>query len=204
MDQMTDVAPTKSQVESMLGRRLRPWWGSSPWRLILRGIVGAVIFGVVIYACLQVRSGELDLAETGLEDQRSTIDRVALIVGILAAVGVLHRLVQLVVGLLDAFPRKVVEGTVLAAARRRTGDFLPGIVQTLWYRRDDGHGVTREHRRRTRYEVVIDTPAGPRSWNVRPKVFRAAEVGRQVRLTATPLVGHVTDITPLGHSSGAP
>lgn len=199
MQKITDVA-TKSQVESMLGRRLRPWWGTSPWKLILRGLIGAAIFGLVVYGCLQVRAGEVDLAGSGLEDQRATMDRVALVVGILASIGVVYRLVQLVVGALDAIPRQVVEGTVIAAAERRTGDFLPGIVQTLWYRRHDEHGNSRELRRRTRREVVLETADGHRSWNVRPRVFRDVQVGSTVRLTASPLLGHVTSITAVDGS----
>ena len=186
----------------MLGRRLRPWWGTPPWKLTLRGLVGAAVFGVVVYACLQVRAGDVDLAGSGLEEQRSTIDLVALVVGILAAVGIIYRLVQLVVGVIDLVPRQHTEGILVDARERRTGDFLPGIVQTLWYRRDRSDGTSRELRRRTRYEVVLETSDGLRSWNVRPKFVHRAQVGQTVRLTASPLLGHVSSVEAVSVADG--
>ena len=63
---------------SMLGRRLRPWWGVPPGALIVRGVVGAIVFGVIAYYAHRFRSDELDLSETGLEVSRDTIDLVAL------------------------------------------------------------------------------------------------------------------------------
>lgn len=187
-------AAARSQVESMLGRRLRPWWGTPPWKLLIRGIVGVVVFAVLVYASIEVRAGELDLTGSGLEDRKDTIDLVALVVGILAAIGVVYRLVQIVVGALDLVPRREYEGVLVEARSRRTGDFLPGIVQTLWYRRSDAHGYQREQSRRTRYEVVIETSRGLRSWNVRPKFIQGAPRGQTVRLVASPLLGHVTSI----------
>ena len=70
------------RAESMLGRRLRPWWGQAPSKLLIGGLVRAGLFGLIIYGCWQVRYGsvdltEIDLADGSLEDHRSTIETAA-------------------------------------------------------------------------------------------------------------------------------
>lgn len=165
------LGDTSGRAESMLGRRLRPWWGVYPGSLIARGVVGAIVFGVIIYGAHQVRAGELDLAATGLEDSRELIDLVALGVGGAALLGVLYKIVQIAVGAFDLFVRRSVEGRLVQAQERRTGDFLPGIVQMVWFRSRDSSGMNRSVRRRTRYEVVLSTPHGPKSWNVNSRHF---------------------------------
>ena len=188
------LGDTSGRAESMLGRRLRPWWGVYPGSLIARGVVGAIVFGVIIYGAHQVRAGELDLAATGLEDSRELIDLVALGVGGAALLGVLYKIVQIAVGAFDLFVRRSVEGRLVQSQERRTGDFLPGIVQMVWFRSRDSSGMNRSVRRRTRYEVVLSTPHGPKSWNVNSRHFAElrGRPGGSVRLRVSPLLGYVS------------
>lgn len=184
---------------SMLGRRLRPWWGVPPGALIVRGVVGAIVFGVIAYYAHRFRSDELDLSETGLEVSRDTIDLVALGVGVAALLGILYKLVQVAVGVFDLFVRRSVEGTLVQAQVRRTGDFLPGLVQMFWFRSRDNTGMNRSVRRRTRYEVVLATSRGTKSWNVRFKEFSKVgeRSGGRLRLKVSPLLGYVSRIEVL-------
>jgi hypothetical protein len=141
------------RAESMLGRRLRPWWGQAPSKLLIGGLVRAGLFGLIIYGCWQVRYGsvdltEIDLADGSLEDHRSTIETAAVWVAAVSAVLALYNLIQVAVGAIDLFVRRHVEGQLLAAQERRTGDFLPGIVQHFWFRSRDRSGMNRSVRRR--------------------------------------------------------
>lgn len=192
------------RAESMLGRRLRPWWGQAPNRLLIGGLVRAGLFGLIIYGCWQVRYGSVDLADIDLpdgtlEDHRNTIETAALWVAAGAAVLAAYNLVQAVIGALDLFIRRSVEGQLLSAQERRTGDFLPGIVQHFWFRSRDSSGMNRSVRRRRRYVVVIATSRGPRSWNVRLQDFSKVRSrnGSRVRLRVSLLLGYVSRIEVL-------
>lgn len=185
------------RAESMLGRRLRPWWGNSPGSLIVGGLVRTALFGAIAYyAYFQVRTGELDLSATGLEDQRDTIEMVAVWVAAGAVLAGVYNLIQVAIGTVDLVVRRNVEGQLLSAEERRSGDFLPGIVQHLWFRSHDSSGMNRSVRRRRRYEVVIATPRGPKSWNVKPNHFSKVRSrrGARVRLRVSPLLGYVSRI----------
>ena len=192
------------RAESMLGRRLRPWWGQAPSKLLIGGLVRAGLFGLIIYGCWQVRYGsvdltEIDLADGSLEDHRSTIETAAAWVAAVSAVLALYNLIQVAVGAIDLFVRRHVEGQLLAAQERRTGDFLPGIVQHFWFRSRDRSSMNRSVRRRRRYEVVIATSRGPKSWNIRLQDFSKVRSrnGARVRLRVSPLLGYVSRIEVL-------
>lgn len=192
------------QIESMLGRRLRPWWGQAPGRLVIGGAVAGAIFCGIIYASFQVRAGDLDLTGTGLEEQRSTINSVALGAAALAALGVLYNGARLVVGIIDLVVRRTIKGTVMSVRERRTGDFLPWYVQRLWYSRRDESGYTREMGRRSRHEVVLESSGRNSSWNVRPNLASEALEGSSVEMTVTPLLGFVRRIERVGPVPSAP
>lgn len=193
----------RTTVESMLGRRLRPWWGTSPVTLLLRGAVQGAVFALVAYGCLQVRAGELDLTGTGMEDKSDLIDRLALVGAALAGVGVLYGLLRVVIGVFDLFTRRSVEGTLVRAEERRTGDFLPPLVQQLWYRGQDSSGQSRAIRRRRRYVVVVSTPDGLKSWNVSHRLFQRARAGEAVKMRISPLLGHVSSLDATGPTQPA-
>jgi hypothetical protein len=192
------------RAESMLGRRLRPWWGQAPSKLLIGGLVRAGLFGLIIYGCWQVRYGsvdltEIDLADGSLEDHRSTIETAAVWVAAVAALLVAYNVIQVVIGAFDLFVRRNVDGQLLAAQERRTGDFLPGIVQHFWFRSRDRSGMNRSVRRRRRYEVVIATSRGPKSWTVKLQDFSKVRSrhGARVRLRVSPLLGYVSRIAVL-------
>ena len=192
------------RAESMLGRRLRPWWGQAPSKLLIGGLVRAGLFGLIIYGCWHVRYGsvdltEIDLADGSLEDHRSTIETAAAWVAAVSAVLALYNLIQVAVGMIDLFVRRHVEGQLLAAQERRTGDFLPGIVQHFWFRSRDRSSMNRSVRRRRSYEVAIATSRGPKSWNVRLQDFSKVRWrnGARVRLRVSPLLGYVSRIEVL-------
>ncbi|MGB3411732.1 MAG: hypothetical protein WBA45_11080 [Microthrixaceae bacterium] len=192
------------QIESMLGRRLRPWWGQAPSRLVTGGAVAGAIFCGVIYASFQVRGGDLDLTGTGLEERRSTIDSVALGAAALAALGILYNGARLVVGAIDLVVRRTIKGTVVSVRERRTGDFLPWYVQRLWYSRRDESGYTREMGRRSRTELVLESSGRNNSWNVRPNLASESLEGTSVEMTVTPMLGFVRRIERVGPVPTAP
>lgn len=168
------------------------------------GAVAGAIFCGIIWASFQLRSGDLDLAGTGLEEQRSTIDRAALGVAAVAGLGVLYNAIRVVVGVIDLAMRRTVEGTVVSIRERRTGDFLPWYVQRLWYRSRDESGYTREMGRRSRHELVLESSRRASSWNIRPRLASEALMGSSVRITVTPILGYVSRIEPVAPSRTEP
>lgn len=188
-------------VESLMGRRLRPWWGKAPSSLIVGGVVGLVIMGFVIYGCLQVRTGEVDLSDAGLAEQSDLINTAALVVMGLAALGVLYNALRVVVGVIDMVTRRTIEGVVVDVRRRHAGDVLPWWLQQGWriFRRwrnrndfyyDDEPG-------RVRYELTVDTGRGSRTLPIRPGMVGDLNNGTRVRVTVTNLTAYVSRVTPL-------
>lgn len=191
--------PERSNVEEVLGRRLRPWWGQAPGRLITRGVVQGAIFGLLGYGCIQVLAGNVDLSDAELADYERWIDLAATVGLVLSGLGIAYNAIRIVVGALDVASRKTVEGVLVSARRRHLGDTLPGPLQRgLKMRRRQqarrqGH-YDAGHHRTTRLELVVQTPDGPKSWNVRHKHFHESLIGQPVRLTATSLLGYVRDV----------
>jgi hypothetical protein len=181
----------RAGAEHLLGRRLRPWWGTAPWQLALRGAIGAALFGAMAYGAFQVSRGSVDLSE--VEEQREVIEQVALPIAIVAALFSAYGVLRLVVGLLDLFGRRTVEGVVVRKGERQVGDVLPRPLQRALLRRGR-HGRSGIDNRRVRLELVVETADGPSSWNVRRRIFTRTRQGQTVRLTATPLLGYVTSV----------
>lgn len=178
------------RAEHVLGRRLRPWWGSSPYRLLGRGLVQGVIGGVLGYGALGILTGRYEVP-TDLPVAPGTIRLVAIGALVLAGLGLLYSLVRVVVGALDLVPRLTVEGVVLGVVERELGDTLPWPVQVLLRARERRRNHTQV--RRTRRQLTLDTAQGRQSWTVRHRFAHLAE-GQRVRLTATPLLGYVTRV----------
>lgn len=174
---------------------LRPWWGMSPGRLLLRALVQGAVAAVLMVVALRVRSGEYlpddaALGEVGLGDSRSTIDTVALMLAALAALWLLFSLLRIVVAILDLLGRTAAEGTVVSITERRTWGFLPGIVQEmLWNRHDQGIDQRRSH-----IVLTIHTEAGQRSWKLTAGKARGVRPGDVVRVVATPINGYVRSV----------
>lgn len=189
----------RSNVEEVLGRRLRPWWGQAPSKLITRGVVQGALFGLLGYGCIQVLAGNVDLSDPALADHERWIDVVATVGLVLAGLAIVYSAIRIIVGAIDLTSRKTVEGVLVSARHRHLGDTLPGPVQWgLEMRRRQqarsASGYEYDQSRRTRLEIVVDTPHGPKSWNVRHKHFHESLVGQPIRLTASPLLGYVREV----------
>ena len=191
--------PEHLDAEEILGRRLRPWWGQAPGTLVARGVVQGIVSGLLGYGCIQVLAGNVDLSAPELADNERWIDLAATVGLVLAGIGIAYSVLRIVVGALDVASRKTVEGVLVSARRRQLGDTLPGPVR--WglemgrrqQARRQGHYEYDNHRK-TRLELVVQTPDGPKSWNVRHKHFVESMVGQPIRLTATPLIGYVRNV----------
>lgn len=201
-----ELKPERSDVEGILGRRLRPWWGKSPGELIARGVIHGAFLGLLAYGCIQVLTDNVDLDSADLEEQRRWIELAATVGLVLAGIGIAYSLLRVVVGTIDIAPRTSVEGVLVQARRRYLGDVLPGPVRSLletrrrYAARRNGR-YEYDHHRRTRLEVIVETPDGPKSWNVRQKHFHESLVGQRVRLTASPLLGYVRSIEATANPS---
>lgn len=171
---------------------LRPWWGMSPSRLILRAVVQGAVAVVLMVVALRVRSGEYlpddaALAESGLGDARSGISTAALVLVALAVLWLLYSVLRVGVGIVDLLGRVSVEGTVVSLTERRSWGFLPRIVQhLLWNRRDQGIDRRQEH-----IILTIQTDDAQRTWKLTAGKARGARPGDVVRVIATPVNGYV-------------
>lgn len=183
---------------------LRPWWGTSPGRLLVRAVVQGAVAVVLMVVALRVRSGEYlpddaglggaGLGDAGLGDSRSTISAVALAVVALAVLWLLFSLLRIAVGILDLIGRTETAGVVVSITERPSWGFLPGIVQgMLWNRRDQGIDRRREH-----LVLTIATDRGQRSWKLTPGKSRGVRPGDMVRVIATPINGYVRLIETAG------
>ena len=185
------VPNTMSGWSRFLGFSLRPWSGSSPASLIVRGVIQtgvSIFFMVLIMRMPEASSDVATIDEFQYLRGFATIATVALAVtGLLGAV-------RLTVGVIDLVPRRSVSGTVVSLTERKIGDILPRIAQrALFENRDTGLD-----RRKCRTEVVLETDAGPRQWTVRSyRRARELRVGTQVSLSVTPLTGYVARVETL-------
>lgn len=186
-------------VESLMGRRLRPWWGRSPSSLVIGGIVGVAVMGFIIYGCLEVRSGGFDLDETGLADQNDLVMTLTFIVMALAGVGILYNLVRVAAGVFDLATKRTIDGTVVVVRERHMGDVLPWWAQSLWrfWRRSRNRDGYDYMPGRTRYELILDTGDGEVTLPVRPGMSGRTESGMRVRVTAARLTAFVNRIDPI-------
>src|SRR5699024_9849518 len=127
------AAPELSSAQKYLGRRLRPWWGQRPSRLVVRGIVGIVIFGVATVAILKFAADSAavgDLADN-LDFPNGRVRLIALIAAGVCGLALLHGLVSLIVGIVDVATRRTIEGTVTSARHRYPGDWLPTPIRWI-------------------------------------------------------------------------
>lgn len=179
----------------------RPWRGTSPWHLAVRGGVQLAVSAVVAWVCLQLLADAYDLAGAGLAEQEAAIDGVATGVLVAAALVAVYSVVRLTVGVIDIVgPRRAVEGVVAGLARRRTGDVLPGIAQDVIYRRSEG-AAQRDLRRRRWYELALDTAQGRITFYVDERIFDAIRPGTRVVVRASRLLGHVSGVDQVAAGS---
>lgn len=186
-------------VESLIGRRLRPWWGESPSSLVFRGVIGLVVMGFIMYGCLQVLSGSFDLGDAGLAEQDDLVRTIALVVMALAGIGVIYNVVRVVVGVVDLTTRRTIDGIVIQVRRRYAGDVLPRWVQWGWrtYKRSRDPNGYYDEPGRIRHELTIDTDRGSRTLPIRPSLVNDLDQGARVRVTSTRFTSYVSRVARL-------
>jgi hypothetical protein len=190
--------------------RLRPAWGLHPFRALLSGLIQTAVFGGVAVAALLVWTGNAK-AFSDLELEAGVViwvERAALVAMLVLGPLALYAAIEALLGLVDLFPRRTVEGLVLRARARRQGDWLPAPVQRVWYSGSGQHrhnrhsgasrwaGVSTNHHRRVVHWLAVDDGHGSvvRAHRVRPGVYGRAPQGARVRLRVSPLLGYVTQV----------
>lgn len=170
----------------VVGISLRPWSGRSPLSLIIRGAIQLVVSAFVISFMIGLR------AEAKNSPEAAAVLGTFLLIMIITFAGfILMALAQLVMGVLDLFPRQTVHGVVLSLEERKMGDVLPYFLQRLIFERNSNS----LDRRKRRTELVLRTDKGVRQWTVRnSRARRELQVGRAVAITASPLLGYVANV----------
>lgn len=176
----------------------KPWVGTSPWRLALRGGVQLALSGLVIWGCLQVIGEHIEITDTALADYEANVERAAWGVMAVAGLFALYSVIRLAVGIADLVsPRELVDGVVVSTANRRTGDFLPRIAQELIYRRS--HNAHQYEMQRKRWsEMVLETSDGQRTLVVSSGVANTYQPGARVTARVSRILKHVGKVERVG------
>ena len=185
------IGEASSRWARIMGVSLRPWSGQSPASLLLRGAIQLAVCGFFLWFALRLATdGEL----AQYAEEFASLRLIALLIGVAAiGVGVLA-LARIAVGVLDFSTATEVTGTVVSVRDRQTLDFLPHSALQALYRRNP-HRIDS---RKRRTELVLHTDAGTRQWTVHKSgLVRELRRGDTVRLTVTPLAGHVSRVTPV-------
>ncbi|MEZ5247171.1 MAG: DUF2207 domain-containing protein [Acidimicrobiales bacterium] len=174
---------------------LRPGWGEPPWWVAIGGAVQTALLGVVVWVGLSLAREDFDLGD--LPDGAQTWLPVAgTVAAAIAAVVIVWTAAKAVLGVLDLFPRREIEGVLVRRREYRTGHRLPKVVQwAIWSGRDSG-GISRDQRRRRRYMLAIDDGTDERivAYRCRRSVFDAVQQGATVKAKVTPRLGYVASI----------
>lgn len=177
---------------------LVPGWGQHPGRVLFESLLRAGFSGLLAYGAFQVAGLELEDV-TLTDEQRQWLSLGAMVVAVLMAATAAYNAGRALLGLVDLFPRQVIEGEVVRKRERRTGHRLPKVLQwAIWSGRDE-HGIDRDHRRKLRRHLAVDDGTTERivAFEVRPEVYRAAAQGARVRVKVSPRLRYVADIEVL-------
>ena len=174
---------------------LRPGWGQHPGSVAFTGLIRAVGFGLLAAAGWYVAGAETEL-ETLSADQRQWVGLGGLVVAVLAAAACLYGVVLVVLGLLDLFPRRTVEGEVVRRRIYRSGHRLPRVVQWAIWSGKDQQGLDRDLSRRTRHHLAVDPGDVDRivAHTVTSSIYGSAPQGAVVRMRVSPLLGYVSSL----------
>lgn len=176
----------------------RPGWGQHPGKVAITGLLQALVYGAIAYFALAAVRSESQLE--GLDaGQRRWVSLGGTVIAIVAGLAAVYALVKLVVGVADLFTRRNLEGEVVRRRSFQTGHRLPKPVQWWLWRRNDEHGMNREHRRRTRHHIAIDDGTDDRvlAYEVSESVAREAPQGARVRVRVSRFLGYVSDVAML-------
>lgn len=181
-------------IERLLGRRLRPWWGEHPVRLMLRGVMQGVIAGVIMYwAVLALRSG-VELAELEQFVPSGSVRLIATLVIIGATVVMLYSLLRIAVGIFALVGRNATDGHVLQVTDKPVAERLFRKYRRFRLQAGGDSQVSDYQQRQT--VLVLQTAKGVRTWIVSHK-FAHQAIGSQVRVTAMAITGYVTGVERL-------
>ena len=185
------IGDSANRWSRILGVSLRPWSGESPASLVLRGGIQVALCGFFLWFALRLAT---DRDVTRYTDDLASVRLIATLMAV-AALGVaLLGLLRIGVGVIDFLSTSEVTGSVLSIRGRQSFDFLPHAALQLIYHRNPG----RIDNRRRRTELVLQTASGTRQWTVRKhRVVRELRRGSTVRITVTPLAGHVSRLSPI-------
>lgn len=176
----------------ILGVPLRPWAGMAPARLAFQGLIHTAIGIFATYWCIRIAAGSLTTDTAEAAKIADTIRLLAIPGTLLFILFTLYGVLRLAVGVLDFVPRHEVTGVVVTSGSRHFGDFLPGFVQELiWRRGRNRHDSWQEDSRRRRHQVVLDTADGIKTFTVTPGAALSLQQGKHVRLSVSPLLGYV-------------
>ena len=177
---------------------LRPGWGQHPGSVAFTGLVRAVLFGLLAAGGWYVAGADTEL-ETLSAQQRQWVGLGGLVVAVLAAAACVYGVVLLVLGLLDLFPRRTVEGEVVRRRIFRSGHRLPKVVQWAVWSGKDEHGFDRDQNRRTRHHLAVDPGDVDRivAHTVTSSIYGSAPQGAVVRMRVSPLLGYVSSLEVL-------
>lgn len=186
------VSTSVNNWSRKLGVTLRPWAGTAPLGLLISGAIqAAVCVAFLVYVLPMAHAADLGQDLVAVEYVQRLIWGVGLVFGVMLLIGV----AKLIVGVVDLVPRQQVTGRVLSLRERRFADFLPPFVHQMVQQRLRGRDSHVVDNRKVRTEVVLQTPQGLRQWTVRShRTRRDLVVGSQVRLTVTPLLGHIAKV----------
>jgi hypothetical protein len=176
----------------------RPNWGVHPGRVLFEGLIQGALSGLV--AVVGYRVARDDSILDGLTDaQRRWISLGGLVIEILAAAVFTFCLFKVVLGLLDLFRRRTVEGELVRRRLFKTGHRLPKVVQWLAWSGRNQQGTSREYNRNAKHHLAIDDGSDDSvvAYVVKPAIYGQASQGARVRLQVSPLLGYVSSIDVL-------
>lgn len=185
------IGDSANRFSRVMGISFRPWSGESPASLVIRGIIQVALCGFFLWFAVRLATGD-ELTEVAGE--LASLRLLGGLIMIAAMVLALMGLIRIGIGVIDFLSSREVTGIVLSVRDRLALDFLPHPVLELIYHRNPHKIDTRK--RRT--EVVLQTNTGVRQWTVRRnRVARDLRRGSEIRMTVTPLAGHVSAVAPL-------
>jgi ribosomal protein L34 len=183
----------------------RPGWGEAPWGVTFAGLVQTAMLAVVAWVGLSLARETIDLADLP-EGAQEWLPLAGAIVAAIAGVVMLWTAAKVVLGALDLFPRREVEGVLVRRREYRTGHRLPRVLQwALWSGRDSS-GMSRDRQRRRRYHLAIDDGTDDRlvAYRCRSEIFRSVRQGATVRARVSPRLGYVASIDTLVAAPAGP
>jgi hypothetical protein len=173
----------------------RPGWGKAPWVALVGGAAQAALAAAVLYWLMVVARDDLEaLAEVDPFIRQRVGLGALVLAAVLVPVGAWCA-VKAVLGLLDLFPRRTVEGLVVRARARRRGMRRWQAERLLSGGRSHRRGSSGQQPRPT-YHLAVDDGTSDRLVTLRTTAaqHRSAPQGSRVRLRVTPLLGHVRSV----------